>query len=60
MISFIANLLNFMIIALVIYKSSKVSDHQNDETYLRKNMTLLAYLKNQYSNPQKETISMAS
>ena len=41
MVGFWANLLNYMIIARVIYMQSKVAGSQN-QTYPRKRMTLLA------------------
>ena len=44
----IANLINFMIIAFVIYKSSKVFGDKHDEI-LRSNLSLLAYLRQQYA-----------
>ena len=46
-ISFFANLFNFMIIAVVIYKSSKVVCPKHDP-YLKQDFSLLAYLRNQY------------
>ena len=46
-VSFIANLFNFLIIAFIIYKSSKVVGQKHDPI-LNKDVSLLAYMRNQY------------
>ena len=53
---FVANLFNFLIVAYVLYKSSKVVGLKHDPI-LKQDVSLLAYMRNQFAVQQKEDLT---
>ena len=53
-VSFVANLFVFIVVAYVLYKSSQVVQPKHDPI-LKKDVSLLAYMRNQYASEQKES-----
>lgn len=51
----VASIFVYLVIALVIYRSSKIVSH-TPEPLIKQNVSLLAYLREQYTVQQKETI----